>query len=162
LQAEGIPAWDRWLMPVVGLYGPLATLVVAGLDQRFQWSPSLPVSLQHMALAGVVLGYALAVWALLVNRFFSAVVRIQRDRGHFVITSGPYRCIRHPGYAGGLIASLMVPLLLTSLWALVPAGLTSIAIILRTLLEDRTLQHDLPGYKEYAQHTRFRLVPRIW
>jgi protein-S-isoprenylcysteine O-methyltransferase Ste14 len=98
----------------------------------------------------------------LVNRFFSAVVRIQRDREHTVVTSGPYRLIRHPGYAGALITSLAIPLLLGSLWALIPAALVVCLLILRTALEDRTLQEKLDGYREYAGRVRYRLLPGVW
>jgi protein-S-isoprenylcysteine O-methyltransferase Ste14 len=162
MQAEGVPAWDRWLMPIVGQYGPLATLIVAGLDQRFHWSPLLPWPIPFAGLAGVILSFALGVWALLVNRFFSAAVRIQTDRGHTVVTTGPYRVVRHPGYAAGIISALCVPLFLSSLWGLVPAGLSCAAIVARTLLEDRKLRAELPGYEDYARKTRFRLIPGLW
>jgi protein-S-isoprenylcysteine O-methyltransferase Ste14 len=97
-----------------------------------------------------------------VNRFFSAMVRIQADRGHRVVENGPYRWMRHPAYAGGVIANLATPLMLGSAWALIPAGLTVALVVLRTSLEDRTLQAELPGYAAYAARTRYRLVPGVW
>ena len=96
------------------------------------------------------------------NRFFAAVVRIQEDRGHTVISSGPYRVVRHPGYAGGTWTWLAMPLMLGTLWSYIPAIATVAFICLRTALEDRTLRKELPGYAEYAQRTRYRLVPGIW
>ena len=99
---------------------------------------------------------------MVANRFFSAVVRIQTDRGQTVVTSGPYRLVRHPGYAGGMLAWLAAPLALDSLWALLPAALTALALVIRTILEDRMLHAGLPGYAEYAQRTRARLLPGVW
>lgn len=154
--------WDRVLMPVVAIYGPLLTLVVAGLDRRFGWPPELPLWVQIAGVILLVSATAFSTWALLVNRFFSGVVRIQRDRGHTVISDGPYRWIRHPGYVGGVVGDVAIPLLLGSAWALVPGLLTVGAVVLRTGLEDRTLQAELPGYAEYARRTRYRLLPGVW
>ncbi len=98
----------------------------------------------------------------LVNRFFSAVVRVQTDRGHTVVDAGPYRWMRHPAYAGGVIANLAVPLMLGSAWALIPGALTAALTVLRTALEDRTLRAELPGYADYAGRTRWRLCPGVW
>ena len=162
VQAEGVKPWDRWLMPLVGLIGPMSLALVAGLDHRFGWSPVLPAWQPWGGLVLVVLGYAWATWALAVNRFFSAVVRIQSERGHVVIDTGPYRWMRHPGYAGGALSYLAAPLLLGALWALVPAALTTIALVARTALEDRTLRQELLGYADYARRVRFRLLPGLW
>jgi protein-S-isoprenylcysteine O-methyltransferase Ste14 len=110
----------------------------------------------------MTLGSALGNWAMLENRFFSGYVRIQTDRGHMVVSNGPYRSIRHPGYLGGIVTWLAAPLALGSLWALIPAGAVVVAYVIRTALEDRTLQAELDGYKEYARQTRYRLVPGVW
>ena len=118
--------------------------------------------MQVAALAIIAIGYVLITWAVAVNRFFSSVVRIQRDRGHRVITTGPYRWVRHPGYTGGGIACLATPLALGSLWAFIPAGLTIMLLIVRTVFEDRTLQAELVGYQDYMQQTRYRLIPGFW
>ena len=96
------------------------------------------------------------------NAFFSMVVRIQEDRGHAVATGGPYRYVRHPGYVGMMLSLLGTPLLLGSLWALVPAGLATCLYVVRTALEDRTLQEELEGYKDYAGQVRRRLLPGVW
>jgi protein-S-isoprenylcysteine O-methyltransferase Ste14 len=149
-------------MLIVALYGPLVSWLIAGLDFRWNWTPHVPTPLRWIALAVVLLGAVLANWALVVNRFFAAVVRIQYDRGHQVVTDGPYRFIRHPGYAGGLYVWLSLPLMLGTLWAYVPALLTACALVVRTALEDRTLIEELSGYSEYAQRTRYRLLPGVW
>ena len=160
--AQGVKAWDKILMPVVAIYGPAALFLTAGLDKRWGGTPPLPPWLEIAALLGVGLAYAFSAWALLANRFFSAVVRIQRERGHTVMSGGPYRIVRHPGYAGALVGYLLSPLAFGMLWAFVPAVLTAAAVILRTALEDRTLQAELPGYSDYTRQTRFRLLPGIW
>jgi protein-S-isoprenylcysteine O-methyltransferase Ste14 len=159
---QDVKPWDRVLMPLVGLYGPLVLCIVIGLDRRWQWSPPLPLALKLTALAVVVFGMAFASWAFIANQFFSAVVRIQKDREHAVVTSGPYRFMRHPGYAGGMLSYLAAPVMLGTLWALIPAVLLTAMLVVRTALEDRTLQAELVGYKEYAQQTRYRLLPGIW
>jgi protein-S-isoprenylcysteine O-methyltransferase Ste14 len=160
--AEGTKSWDRLIVPVIALLGPVVSYIVAGLDQRFGWSPDLPVAVNLVSAGVIVLGYALGTWAMVENRFFSSVVRIQKDRGHTVVTTGPYRFLRHPSYAGGVWAALAGPLLLGSLWALLPAGLVVVGVVMRTALEDRTLQEELPGYAEYARQTRYRLLPGVW
>lgn len=161
-EAEEVKPWDRVLMPIVGILGPLATWVVAGLDERFGWRPPVPPAVQIAAFLVVAAGSALATWAMAENRFFSAVVRIQKDRGHAVVSSGPYRFVRHPGYTGGLLAAVAMPFALGSLWALIPGVLSAGAIVARTALEDRTLQEELDGYREYAARVRYRLLPGVW
>ena len=161
LDKEDAEPWDKVLMPL-GIIVAIVMLIVAGLDKRFEWSPNLPLLLHITAFVITALGYSLGTWATLVNRFFSAVVRIQRDRGHTVVSSGPYRLIRHPGYAGTVVTSLAPPLLLGSLWALIPAVLVVSLLIIRTALEDRTLQEELEGYHDYATGVRYRLLPGVW
>jgi protein-S-isoprenylcysteine O-methyltransferase Ste14 len=106
--------------------------------------------------------YAFTTWAFVVNRFFSGVVRIQEDRGHEVVNEGPYRMVRHPGYLGALLSLSAAALLLGSLWALVPVFFYVVVVVIRTELEDRTLKEQLPGYRIYAEQTRYKLVPGIW
>jgi protein-S-isoprenylcysteine O-methyltransferase Ste14 len=159
---EGVKAWDKILMPIVAFYGPLVSWVVAGLDVRFGWSPDLPDAIQWAALAVIALGSLIGTWAMLTNRFFSSHVRIQTDRGHTVVNTGPYRYVRHPGYAGGLLSWLAGPFFFSSYWVAIPTILVIFANILRTSLEDRALQEELPGYREYAAQVRYRLVPGVW
>ena len=159
---ENVKGWDRLLMPLTALVGPLVSWIIAGLDQRFGWSPDLPNIIQIIALIVIFLGSLLGSWAMLTNRFFSSHVRIQTDRGHTVVKEGPYRIVRHPGYAGGLLAWLAAPVFFSSWWVIVPTVLTIIANIIRTAKEDQTLQEELPGYAEYAREVKYRLAPGIW
>jgi protein-S-isoprenylcysteine O-methyltransferase Ste14 len=140
----------------------LVMLPLAGFDERYQWSARVSESAQLVVLVIVMLGCGLFVWAMLSNRFFSAVVRIQEERGHAVASGGPYRCVRHPGYAGMIAMFLGAPLALGSLWAIVPAGCAAAVVVLRTVLEDRTLIERLDGYQAYARQVRYRLLPGIW
>jgi protein-S-isoprenylcysteine O-methyltransferase Ste14 len=159
---ENIKSWDRILMPLVATYGPLVSWIIAGLDVRFGWSPDLPDWIQIIALAMIAAGSLFGSWAMITNRFFSSQVRIQTDRGHTVISNGPYRFMRHPAYAGGLVSWIAAPFFFSSYWVAIPSIIVIVATILRTELEDRTLQEELPGYKAYAQEVRYRLVPGIW
>jgi protein-S-isoprenylcysteine O-methyltransferase Ste14 len=155
-------AWDRVFARLTGPLGSTVTLVVAGLDKRFGWSAQVPLAAQLAGLAVFVFGMGLVTWAMAVNNYFSLVVRIQKDRGHTVVTGGPYRAVRHPGYVGGILFQLGTPFLLGTLWALIPAGLAALLFVVRTALEDRTLLNELEGYREYAQQTRCRLLPGVW
>jgi protein-S-isoprenylcysteine O-methyltransferase Ste14 len=162
LEAKDTRTWDKILVPIMALYGPLVVAVVTGLDKRFGWSGPISLAVQMIMLILVIFGYFFSNWALVVNRYFSAVVRIQKDRGHTVVKDGPYRLVRHPGYAGGLLAQIALPVMLGSLWALIPAVLVAICYCIRTALEDRELRTGLPGYEEYTRETRSRLIPGIW
>jgi protein-S-isoprenylcysteine O-methyltransferase Ste14 len=164
-ERRNIKAGKNWDKPIVGtvvLLGPVATWITAGLDTRFRWSDRLPPSAVVSGVALAVVSAALIAWAMHSNRFFSSVVRIQKDRGHVVITSGPYRFVRHPAYTGMSAFTLATPLILNSRWAFVPAALTAAVTALRTLLEDRTLQRELEGYSDYARRVKYRLAPPIW
>lgn len=159
----GVKRSDLVLASVSFLWFSPLTLLVAGLDAgRFGWSPSFPAAGQALALAAFALGTAFSLWAEATNRFFSTFVRIQTERGHRVVTGGPYAYVRHPGYAGQVLASLALALALGSLWALIPAFVGSCLLAVRTLFEDRTLMEELSGYREYASRVRWRLLPRVW
>ncbi len=159
---ENTKAWDRLLAgPAFSVFW-LSVYITAGLDRRYGWTDETSLSLQVGAVVVAGLGYLLPVWAMATNRFYSRYVRIQTDRGHTVVTSGPYRLIRHPGYAGIIVFMLASALALASLWALVPAGIVTAVLVIRTTLEDRTLQVELPGYADYARRTRYRLLPGVW
>lgn len=161
-EKEDVKRWDRFLMPFTALVGPFLFWIVAGLDHRFGWSPDLPDWIQIIALILIQIGSLIGSWAMVVNRYFSSQVRIQKDRGQTVVQEGPYRIVRHPAYAGGLLSWLAGPVFFSSYWVIVPTVLVIIASLIRTALEDRTLQEELPGYEEYTQQTRYRLVPKIW
>ena len=161
LQHEDAKPWDKLLSPLVGLGGGLIPLV-AGLDALFDWSPPFSLPMKILALVIILAGYALGSYALIENRFFSGMVRIQTDRGHQVVSSGPYRWIRHPGYTGALLTYLATPLFLDSRWAFLPVIFMTIVLVIRTSLEDKFLQDELQGYCDYARRVRYRLLPGVW
>jgi len=159
---QSAKAWDKVLAPLMAVSLSFPLVIVAGLDHRFGWSPVFPTWLNIFGFILIMLGYAFAGWALVENRFFSSVVRIQTDRGHVVCDSGPYRIVRHPGYAGNILPLAGIVLALGSIWTLIPAMVALIITVIRTTLEDRTLQDELPGYRDYAQRARYRLIPGIF
>ncbi len=167
-----IPARSKWNRPgtktfdsvILAIYLPLtiAQPAVAGLDVvRFHWS-SMPFWTLYPALALFFCSVALIAWPLVVNPWAESSVRIQSDRGQQVVRSGPYRFVRHPMYVGMILMCISVALTLGSLWALVLAAVMAALLILRTALEDRTLQRELPGYQDFAAVTRWRLIPFVW
>jgi len=161
LQHEDAKPWDKLLSPLVGLGGGLIPLV-AGLDALFDWSPPFSLPVKILALVIILAGYALGSYALIENRFFSGMVRIQTDRGHQIVSSGPYRWIRHPGYAGALLTYLATPIFLDSRWAFLPVMFITIVLVIRTSMEDKALQDELEGYHDYARRVRYRLLPGVW
>jgi len=161
-ESRGMKDWDRIIGGLWAVLYFIVMLLVAGLDARFGWTGQVALAIQIAAIVAFVLGGALFSWAMVSNAYFSTVVRIQEERGHTVCTTGPYRFVRHPGYVGAIIQSLTLPLMLGSLWALIPGVLAALLIVTRTALEDRTLQEELDGYKDYAQRVRYRLLPGVW
>jgi protein-S-isoprenylcysteine O-methyltransferase Ste14 len=157
-----VEPWDRKIVPWIGLILPTLTMIAAGIDHRLGGAPHFPAWLRASSALPMVAGALLALWAALKNPFFSSVARLQPDRGQVVVTSGPYRVIRHPGYAGTVVFNLLTPLALGSSWALAPAGAVVLLTVLRTHLEDRMLREKLAGYRDYAARTRHRLVPGLW
>jgi protein-S-isoprenylcysteine O-methyltransferase Ste14 len=158
---KGGKSWDMIIVMIIGV-STIGRLVVAGLDQRYGWSTGIELPFQVIAAVVAAFAYALVAWATGVNAFFSQIVRIQEERGHRVATGGPYRFVRHPGYVGSVLFELAVPFMLASWWAVAIGGLNVLLFVLRTALEDRTLQAELKGYPEYAQQTRYRLLPGVW
>jgi protein-S-isoprenylcysteine O-methyltransferase Ste14 len=161
LQHEDAKSWDKVLAPLVGLGGGLVP-IVAGVEARLEWPPTLGLWGSVLSLSLLIAGYTISSYALIENRFFSGMVRIQTERNQQVVSSGPYRWVRHPGYVGALLAYLATPLLLDSNWAFLPAIFLAVCTVMRTSLEDRTLQEELAGYREYAGRVRYRLLPGIW
>jgi protein-S-isoprenylcysteine O-methyltransferase Ste14 len=153
--------WDKWLSPLIGV-GSVFILLVAGLDVRFLWSAGFSLPVEMVGLALILAGYLFASYAFIENAYFSGTVRIQGERRHRVVSSGPYGWVRHPGYLGSLVASLGMPLLLDSAWAFIPVVVFGAFFILRSSLEDHFLQANLAGYREYANKVRYRLLPGIW
>jgi protein-S-isoprenylcysteine O-methyltransferase Ste14 len=161
-KAKSAKAWDKVLAPLMALSVGFPLVIVAGLDHRFDWSPVFPLWLIVLGFILITLGYAFAASALVENRFFSSVVRIQTDRGHVVCDSGPYGIVRHPGYAGNIPPLLGIVLALGSVWTIIPAVAALIIAVIRTALEDRTLREELPGYRDYTRRVRYRLIPGVY
>ncbi len=160
MTGEGTKNWDVVLIWIL-LGGFLATLIVAGLDGgRFGWAPAPPwaVSVGYVLM---VLGWLGSGWAQAVNRHFEPSVRIQTDRDHHVITTGPYAFVRHPGYVSGALLVVGIALALGSLWALLPAALFCVVLVIRTNLEDATLKRELLGYAGYAARVRSKWIPGV-
>jgi protein-S-isoprenylcysteine O-methyltransferase Ste14 len=158
---RGAKAWDRAIVSIARLT-QLARYILSGLDQRYGWTGGVPLAAQVSGLIVCNLGQALFTWAMASNTFFSQILRIQSDRDHVAVTGGPYRYVRHPGYVGAMMFEFGVSALLASWWSLIAAGFFAVLFILRTALEDRTLQAGLPGYVDYARQVRYRLLPGIW
>jgi protein-S-isoprenylcysteine O-methyltransferase Ste14 len=160
-QLTGTKSWDWAIMSVYAVI-IIVQPFVAGLDWRNGWSsPSAPM----VYVAGNALNiaaHALLGWSMVVNRFFDCTVRIQEQRGHEVISAGPYRYVRHPGYVSVIVTFVALPLALGTWTALIPGGIGILLYLIRTALEDRTLYAELPGYADYAQQTRHRLLPGVW
>jgi protein-S-isoprenylcysteine O-methyltransferase Ste14 len=159
---QGAKAWDKVLSPLMALSISFPLVIVAGLDHRFGWSPVFPLWLIVLGIFLIAFGYTFSAWAFMENQFFASVVRIQTDRGHVVCDRGPYRIVRHPGYAGNILPLPGIVLALSSLWAIIPATVALVIVVIRTALEDQTLQEELPGYQEYARRVRYRLFPGIF
>ena len=158
---KGAFGWDRLIMSIFRL-STLARYIIAGLDQRYGWTDGFPLAAQWIGLFVCILSYALLAWAMTSNAFFSQIVRIQSERGQTVVTTGPYRYMRHPAYIGMIFFEPAMSILLASVWSLLASGLCVILLILRTALEDRSLQANLNGYADYARQVRYRLIPGIW
>ncbi len=159
-KSDKTKSWDKIFSRVSAPQIILMPLI-AGLDHRFGWSNPVRVW-QIIGAVSLIPGFSLPYWAMMVNDFLTVTVRLQEERGHRPITHGPYRFVRHPMYVGAILGFIGIPLLLGTWWALIPAAIASLAMIVRTALEDKTLQAELPGYADYAQRTRYRLLPGIW
>lgn len=160
-QHDDAKPWDKVLMPLVGL-GLCLIPLVAGLDALFGWPPAFSLPWKILALVIILAGYAFGSYALISNPFFSGMVRLQTERGQYVVSSGPYRWVRHPGYTGTLLSNLAIPIFLDAAWSFLPAAFLTIVLVIRTSLEDKTLQDELPGYRDYARRVRYRLLPGVW
>ena len=156
----GVKTFDK-AFAVCWLSLAFITPVVAGLDKRFGWS-HLPLAALYCGIVLVALVWPLATWAMVENEHFEQLVRIQTDRVHRVVTSGPYRIVRHPGYLGAIVGTLSTPLILGTWSTFIPAAAIALLFFIRTALEDRTLRKELEGYEAYAQQTRYRLLPGLW
>lgn len=161
-RGQNVKAWDRILAPLMATSITFPLFIVAGLDHHFGWSPAFPVWVNIVGLILAAFGYSFATWAIVENQFFALMMRIQLDRGHKLCDTGPYRFVRHPGYAGNILPLFAIIIALNSVWVVIPAVFALIVTIIRTALEDKALQQELPGYLEYTQKVRFRLIPGIY
>ena len=161
-KAQDVKSWDKVLSPLMAVSMSFPLMIVAGLDHHFGWSIAFPSWTVILGFILIVIGYAFAGWALVENRFFSSVIRIQKDRAHVVCDSGPYRIVRHPGYAGNILALPGIVLALGSVWTIIPVVIALIIAVIRTVLEDKTLQEELPGYRDYTLRVRYRLIPGVF
>lgn len=159
---EGMKKWDK-IYYIVSTPVYFAILIISILDGgRFDWEPRIPILVVIIGVVVYTIGQIIILWTKKVNKFFSTVVRIQKDRGQTVCKDGPYRFVRHPGYIGGLLHIIVTPFVLSSFWGLIPAVIAVVLLFIRTYLEDKTLQRELKGYADYTNEVRYKLLPRIW
>ena len=158
----GTKSWDTIITHLWFFVHSIVMLIIAGLDRRFGWTERIGISFYIAGGIIFVAGWAVTSWAMLSNAYFSAFFRIQEERGHTVCTTGPYKYVRHPGYIGMILQSFGIPILLGSLWSLIPSVMAVFLKVVRTFLEDRTLHKELDGYRDYAQQVPYRLLPGIW
>ena len=161
-KGQNVKPWDKILAPLMGFSISFPLFLIAGLDHQLGWSHIFPIWVNIIGLIMVALGYSFASWAIVENQFFSTMMRIQLERGHKVCDSGPYRIVRHPGYAGNILPLIGITLALNSIWTIIPAIFALIVTLVRTKLEDQALHEELPGYREYASRVRYLLIPGIF
>jgi protein-S-isoprenylcysteine O-methyltransferase Ste14 len=158
---ENVKKWDKMLSSIISVW-VILMYVFSGLDRRFHWTGDIPVFTNIASLVFIFLGSLLFTWSMVSNKFFSTLVRLQTDRQHTVVTDGPYKLIRHPGYLGYITFTLATPVALGTFWGLVFAVIICILLIVRTSLEDSTLKKELPGYPEYTENVKYKLIPFLW
>ncbi len=158
---EGTPKWDKVLAPLMAT-STLLISIIAALGHRFGQPWERPIWLLVLALLCATVGHIITIRSMRKNAFFEGTVRLQDDQGHQVVTDGPYRWVRHPGYVGLTLYNIAVPVVMASLWGFLGVGLFLIVLVWRTAKEDRFLRESLPGYADYAKQTRWRLMPGIW
>ena len=157
----GVKSWDKVIISIYGV-ATLAKYLVAGFDHRNGWTGEFSTTLQFIMLVVALLAYLLVTWAMAYNAFFSMYNRLQGERGHHVASGGPYKIVRHPGYVGTVLFEIASPLALGSWWAFYIGLFSALLMVYRTAKEDKFLHEELPGYPEFAQQTRYRLIPGIW
>ncbi|KPL08038.1 hypothetical protein AMJ86_02115 [bacterium SM23_57] len=158
---ENVKKWDK-ILTSINIIPSILMYVFCGLDYRFHWTGDINIVIKIIGFVLFFSGSLIFTWSMVSNKFFSTLVRLQTDREHTVATEGPYKYIRHPGYLGYIIFSLATPISLGTFWGLIFSGTTSILLIIRTVLEDTTLKKELPGYAEYTENVKYRLIPFLW
>jgi len=159
---QGVRSWDRLWGGLAFAMISIGLPVVGGLDFRLGWSDTLVLTLHLTGGMIFFIGGLLFAWAMAFNAKFATVVRVGEEGTHPVATGGPYRIVRHPGYLGACFQALGLPLLFGSWWAYIVSALAIVFLLVRTALEDRTLQQELPGYDKLVSQTRYRLIPGVW
>jgi len=158
---DNVKKWDK-ILTSINIFPTILMYVFSGLDQRFNWTGDVNIIINIAGLALFFSGSMIFTWSMVSNKFFSTLVRLQADRQHTVATEGPYKHVRHPGYLGYIIFTLATPIALGTFWGLIFSGITGILLIVRTVLEDTTLKIELPGYAEYTENVKYRLIPFLW
>lgn len=158
---DNVKKWDK-VLTSISIIPSILMFVFCGLDYRFHWTGDIDAVIKIIGFVLFFFGSLIFTWSMLSNKFFSTLVRLQTDREHKVATEGPYKYIRHPGYLGYILFSLAIPIALGTFWGLILSGTTSILLIIRTSLEDATLKKELPGYAEYTEDVKYRLIPFLW
>ncbi len=158
---ENVKKWDKMLTSIISI-PTILMYVFSGLDRRFNWTGDVPIIINIAGLVFIILGSMMFTWSMVSNKFFSTLVRLQIDRQHTVVTEGPYKCVRHPGYLGYIIFTLATPIALGAFSGIIFSGIIGILLIVRTELEDATLKKELPGYAEYTENVKCKLIPFLW
>jgi protein-S-isoprenylcysteine O-methyltransferase Ste14 len=158
---ENVKKWDKILTSIIG-FPTILMYVFSGLDYRFNWTGDILIIMNIAGLVLIFFGSMLFTWSMVSNRFFSTLVRLQIDRQHTVATGGPYKYVRHPGYLGYMTFTLATPIALGAFWGLIFSGIICILLIIRTALEDTTLKKELPGYADYTENVKYKLIPFLW
>ncbi|MDD3281257.1 MAG: isoprenylcysteine carboxylmethyltransferase family protein [Bacteroidales bacterium] len=159
---EGTKQFDKYIILTYFLFAIIITPLIAGIDKRLNLSEVLPFYYLYVGIILYIISAIFSTWPMLYNPFFEGTVRIQKEKHHYVITTGPYKIVRHPGYLGMLFGSISLPFALGSLLAFIPLFIMIILIFVRTYYEDTTLQKEFTGYSEYCKKVKYRLIPFIW
>ena len=159
---EGTKQFDRYILLAYFIFAIIITPLIAGIDKRLHLSDAMPFYYLYVGIILYVVSAVFSTWAMLHNPFFEGTVRIQKDKNHNVINTGPYKIVRHPGYLGMLAGSIALPFALGSIFAFISLIIMILLIIIRTYYEDTTLQKELIGYSEYCKEVKYRLIPFIW
>jgi protein-S-isoprenylcysteine O-methyltransferase Ste14 len=158
---DNVKKWDKMLSSII-MFPTILMYVFSGLDRRFHWTGEISVFINIAGLVFIFLGSMLFTWSMVSNKFFSTLVRLQTDRQHTVVTEGPYKYIRHPGYLGYIIFTFTTPIALGAYWGLIFSVTIGILLVVRTSLEDATLTKELRGYAEYTENVKYKLIPFLW